>query len=178
MDNIYTERLVIRPFDKGDGPGLYRYLSDPQVVFYEPYEAFTPEEAAAEAERRAENPAFYAVALNDGRLIGNLYLGLEEYNACELGYVFNRDYWGRGYAFEAASAILGYAFNVQKAHRVFAMCNPDNENSWRLLERLGMRREGCLIKNVYFKKDGNGEPVWQDTFIYAVLENEWRDRRI
>lgn len=178
MDNIYTERLVIRKFNKGDGPGLYQYLSDPQVVFYEPYEVFTPEEAAVEAEKRAENPAFYAVALKNGQLIGNLYLGQEAFNACELGYVFNRNYWGHGYAREAAFAILEYAFNILGTHRVFSMCNPDNERSWRLMEGLGMRREGRLIKNVYFKKDSNGEPVWQDTFIYAVLKNEWQDRRL
>ena len=52
------------------------------------------------------------------------------------------------------------------------MCNPVNTTSWRLLERLGMRREGHLIQNIYFKKDENGEPIWSDTFEYAILKNE------
>jgi len=57
------------------------------------------------------------------------------------------------------------------------MCNPLNEPSWRLLERLGMRREGHLIKNIYFKKDECGNPIWADTLEYAVLASEWFEKR-
>jgi RimJ/RimL family protein N-acetyltransferase len=53
------------------------------------------------------------------------------------------------------------------------MCNPVNKPSWKLLERLGFRREGCLIKNVYFTTDAAGNPVWADTYIYAILATEW-----
>lgn len=53
------------------------------------------------------------------------------------------------------------------------MYNPLNESSWKLLERLGMRREGYLVQNIYFKKDNNDQPIWVDTFEYGILATEW-----
>ena len=55
----------------------------------------------------------------------------------------------------------------------FYWCNPLNEHSWKLLEGLNMRREGTLIKNIYFKKDINGKPLWADTYEYGILKSEW-----
>ncbi|OQB23383.1 MAG: hypothetical protein BWY11_01988 [Firmicutes bacterium ADurb.Bin182] len=57
------------------------------------------------------------------------------------------------------------------------MCNPQNTASWKVLERLNMRREGHLLKNVWFKKDEQGNPVWLDTYLYAILRDEWRENR-
>ena len=54
------------------------------------------------------------------------------------------------------------------------MCNPLNKPSWKLLERLGFRREGHLIKNIYFKKDSLGDPIWSDTYEYGILAEEWK----
>ena len=107
-------------------------------------------------------------------LIGNLYLGKRQFDTFELGYVFNRNWQMYGYATESASALLDYAFGTLKAHRVIAECNPLNYRSHKLMERLGMRREAELKKNVYFKKDSFGNPIWQDTLQYAVLNEEWR----
>jgi RimJ/RimL family protein N-acetyltransferase len=90
-----------------------------------------------------------------------------------LGYVFNASYHGKGYATESAKALLDLAFRDSKARRIIAMCNPENESSWRLLERLHMRREGHLIKNIFFKVDESNTPIWQDTYEYAILAQEW-----
>ena len=54
------------------------------------------------------------------------------------------------------------------------MCNPRNEASWKLLERLGFRREGTLIRNIWFFQDEEGKPLWQDTYEYGMLKEEWR----
>ncbi|MTL92046.1 N-acetyltransferase, partial [Turicibacter sanguinis] len=59
------------------------------------------------------------------------------------------------------------------ARRIVAMCSPLNESSWKLLERIGMRYEGTLLQNVYFKKDEEGKPIWLDTYEYAILKSEW-----
>lgn len=64
-------------------------------------------------------------------------------------------------------------FSKLNAHRIIAMCNPKNIASWKLLERLNMRREGYLQKNVFFKYDGERKPIWNDTYEYAVLADEW-----
>lgn len=55
------------------------------------------------------------------------------------------------------------------------MCNPKNKASWNLLERLHFRKES-LLKNRYFKSDEQGNPIWQDTYEYAILFEEWRSQ--
>jgi len=169
-----TARLHIRPFRPDDWPDLYAYLSLEEVVKYEPYGVFTEEACRQEALSRAQNSAFWAVCLKDsGKLIGNVYLAKQEFDTWELGFVFNKGYQGNGYATEAAFALVDDVFKNQHARRVTAQCNPLNRPSWKLLERLGMRREGYLIQNVYFKKDASGAPIWADTFEYGILSSEW-----
>lgn len=170
-----TERLIIRYFDEADGKDLYDYLSKDEVVRYEPYHPYSYEEAVEEARRRKEDRNFYAVALKTGKVIGNLYLAKGDFDTWELGYVFNNDFWGHGYALESTKALISYAFRKLGARRIIAMCNPVNEHSWKLLERLNFRREGVLIKNVFFKTDQSGNPIWQDTYEYGLLKEEWND---
>lgn len=171
-----TTRLIIRPFTPADAADLHAYLSREEVVRYEPYPPFTREQAAEETIRRANDPNFHAVVLREsGRVIGNLYFAPGDFDTWELGYVFHDGYWGKGYATEACRALLNTAFAEGKVRRVVAMCNPENAASWRLLERLGMRREGHLRKNIWFVRDENDQPVWQDTYEYAILREEYRE---
>ena len=170
-----TERLIIRRFIPEDKRDLYEYLSQKETVEFEPYDIFTEDAAEEEAKKRSENPDFWAVCLKESRkLIGNIYLSKRDFDEWELGYVFNRDYCGKGYATEAAGFLLNDVFKNQNAHRVTAMCNPVNERSWKLLERLKFRREGHLKRNIWFKKDNDDKPIWQDTFIYGILASEWK----
>ena len=172
---IKTSRLLIRHFRPDDWQDLYEYLSQAEVVEYEPYEPFTVKFAKLEAINRSKNHDFFAVCLKDSlKLIGNIYLTEREYNSWELGYVFKSKYWRSGYAEEAARALVSQVFRDKSAHRVCAMCNPQNTPSWKLLERLGFRREGHLRQNVFFRKDEFGCPVWQDTYEYGVLASEWK----
>ncbi len=174
LNNIITDRLIIRKFNKTDWEDLYEYLSNEIVVKYEPYNIYSEIEAKKEAIERSESEFFYAVCLKEtGKLIGNLYLAKGDFDTLEIGYVFNLKYWGKGYATESAKALIDIAFSQLGARRIVAMCNPLNEHSWKLLERLGMRREGTLIKNIYFKKDINGHPLWADTYEYGILKSEW-----
>ena len=169
-----TTRLVIRTFTPADADDLYAYLSREQVVRYEPYPPFTREQAAEEALRRAGDPNFHAVVLKEtGRVIGNLYFAPGGFETWELGYVFHDAFWGRGYASEACRALLSEGFSSGKVRRVIALCNPDNAASWKLLERLGMRREGHLRQNIWFFKDEHDQPIWQDTYEYAILREEF-----
>ena len=176
-----TQRLIIRRFDAGDGQDLYEYLSQEAVVRFEPYDVYTLPEAEAEAKRRAGDNDFWAVCLKPGgKVIGNIYLAQQEpqeIRTWELGYVFNAAYWGKGYASEACMAIMEYAFDTLRAHRIVAMCNPKNVASWKLLERLNFRREGHQVKNMYFKTDSQGAPIWSDTYMYAMLSVEYLLRR-
>ena len=174
MENIITERLIIRRFESADWEDIYEYLSDEEVVKFEPYDVMTEEQVKVETEKRVDNESFYAVCLKENlKMIGNIYLDKEDFNTYELGYVFNRKFQGQGYATESAKAVLDYAFKELGARRVIAMCNPKNEASWKLLERLILRREGHLLQNIYFKTDDNNEPIWLDTYEYAILKSEW-----
>ena len=177
FNQIETERLIIRKFKADDFMGLYAYLSDENVVKYEPYEPYTVAQAQREAEFRANSDEFFAVTLKSGRLIGNLYLGKREFRSMELGFVFAAEGQGQGFATESAPSLLNYAFDELGTHRVVAECNPLNMRSWRLMERLGMRREGEFRQNVYFRKDSGGNPLWQDTYQYAILADEWKNRQ-
>ena len=169
-----TLRLLIRRFRPDDWSELYEYLSQEETVKYEPYDVITEPMSKQEALRRSKSESFWAVCLKStGKLIGNIYMSEQAYHTWELGYVFNSKYLGQGYATEAARAMINYMF-AQGAHRITAECNPLNERSWKLLERLGMSREGVLRQNVFFSTDERGEPVWQDTYVYAMLRSEWK----
>lgn len=171
-----TERLIIRAFLPEDWKDLHEYLSQKDTVEYEPYDIFTEEQAKEEAIKRSKNDSFYAVCLQSTeKLIGNIYLEKQGFDTWELGYVFNNEYLGSGYATEAAKALVDNVFKNNNAHRVVAMCNPLNVSSWKLMERLNMRREAHHIKNVWFSKDGDGNPIWQDTYKYAILKEEWQE---
>jgi RimJ/RimL family protein N-acetyltransferase len=174
---IRTERLILRRFVPEDWKDLFSYLSDPQVVYYEPYDVFSEQACVEEAARRSKDESFWAVCLKEkGRLIGNIYLDKQDFDTWELGFVFHSEYQGRGYAAESAGALIDDAVDNRRLRRLIAMCNPENRKSWRLLERLGMRREGHLIQNVFFRRDGSGMPVWQDTYLYGQLAGERKKR--
>lgn len=166
-----TERLFLRRYRKEDAQDLYEYLSDPEVVRYEPYPPLTFEEACENLEWRMGTEEMIAVELKDShKMIGNVYLGKRDFEALELGYVFHRSYWGHGYAAESCRALIQQAFS-KGVHRIYAECDPQNENSWKLLEALGFQREAHFRKNVYFWKDETGKAIWKDTYVYAKLQD-------
>ena len=171
---LKTERLALRPFEETDAEGLHAYLGDEEVVRYEPYGAMTMEECRLEAARRASDEAFWAVCLADGTLIGNLYLsGADEFGTREIGYVFARTCWHKGYATEAARRLMAYAFERLATRRIIALCDTRNAASFALMERLGMCREGEFKKNVGFKTDAHGNTIWTDSYQYAILKEEF-----
>lgn len=164
-----TERLILRRYKEEDLQDLFEYLSDQEVVKYEPYKPLTLNEAKENLVWRIGTDEMIAVELKSShKMIGNVYLGKREFEALEFGYVFNREYWGQGYAAESCEALIQQAFS-KGIHRIYAECDPCNTSSWKLLERLGFQREAHLRKNVYFWKDENEKPIWKDTYVYAKL---------
>ncbi|HEY3339453.1 MAG TPA: GNAT family protein [Propionicimonas sp.] len=176
MEGFTTDRLAVRRFRTTDGPALHAYLSRPEAVRFEPYPVQSAQDCERLAGERAGDPAFWAVCLADtGDLVGNLYLSRQQPDAWrtyELGYVFNPDHWGRRFATESAAALVSACF-AGGAHRIVARCDPRNLASWRLLERLGFRREGHFIRSASFTTDAAGAPVWHDGYLYACLAEEW-----
>lgn len=164
-----TERLILRKFEEKDLEDLFEYLSNPNVVKHEPYIAMNLAETKDNLNYRITSNEFIAVELkNIHKVIGNIYLGQRDFNSMELGYVFNDQYQKQGYATEACRAIISDTFS-HNTHRIYAECDPQNPDSWHLLERLGFIREAYLKENVYFWTNEAGQPIWKDTYIYSLL---------
>ena len=169
MDFAETKRLILRRFRESDLQDLHEYLSDPEVVAFEPYKAMNMNEVRENLAWRISTEEMIAVELKaTGKLIGNVYLGKRDFDSLEIGFVFNSKYQHQGYARESCEKLIDFAFSAG-IHRIYAECDPENGNSWRLLERLGFSREAHLRQNVYFWKDTDGNPIWKDTYVYARL---------
>lgn len=170
--NIVTERLQIRNFVFEDWEEVHTYTSDPIVMKYIPEGVFSKKDAQDFVQKNIGDEArmFAVVLTEENKLIGHMaffkYFGSHTY---EIGWVFNKDYYNRGYASEAARALLKFGFEELKLHRIIATCQPENPPSYRVMEKIGMRREG------YFQKcipHGDG---WWDEYYYAILEEEWEN---
>lgn len=173
---ITTTRLIIRPFKVEDADDLFEMLSNQEVYRFEPGSPISREHAKQRALDCSQDPAFWAVVLHSNRkMIGRLYFNQTEPKhllTWELGYIFNPAYHNQGYASESALALVQYAFTHWGVHRVVAYCNPQNIPSWRVMEKIGMRREGYLKQNIYFRRDEDGSPAWQDSFAYGMLKED------
>ena len=144
---IKTNRLILRRFKESDYDDLFEFLSQLESDEFEGYPGITYENGREHLRYRLESEDFFAVELlASGKVIGNIYCGNRDYHAKEVGYIINRDYQRRGYAGEALKAVVSAAFQAG-VHRVYAECDPRNTCSWRLLEKLGFRREACFRQN-------------------------------
>jgi RimJ/RimL family protein N-acetyltransferase len=176
---LTTEGLIIRPFLPGDYRDLYEYLSLPETYRFEPGKPITLKEAKDECRRRAKGNMFWAAVLKDGpqKLIGHVSFYQMEpklFLTWEIGYIFNPAFQNKGYASEAAQAVIKYAFKELGAHRVVGHCNPENTPSWKVLEKCGMKREGLQRKNFLIRNDEKGNPVWLDSYEYAILDEDYK----
>ena len=175
---LSTERLIVRPFLEDDYKDLYEYLSLKETFQYEPGVPISLAEAREIASERARGTDFWAVTLKDDskKLIGHVsFIQIEPsfFLTWEIGYIFNPSFQNKGYAIEASRALIDYAFTTLGAHRIVGHCTPENIPSWRVLEKCGLKREGLLRQNVFFRKDNNGQPIWLDSYEYAVLAEDF-----
>lgn len=168
---LETPRLRLRPFRPEDWPAVHAYAADADLMTYMGGGALDEAGARAFATANAGDGA-EAVAVTvkpDDRPIGHLlfhpWFAPRTY---EIGWVLDRPYHGRGYATEAAAALLRYGFATLSLHRVIATCQPENPASARVMEKLGMRREGWF-RQCIARDDG----TWWDEWFYALLAEEW-----
>jgi RimJ/RimL family protein N-acetyltransferase len=181
MISIDTERLTLRDYEVADWPAVHRYAADPLVVrhmWWGPNsEADTRRfilGAIANGNRRPRTDFEFAVTLRAaGTLIGGCSLNARnrpEYATAEIGYCFAAEVWGRGYGSEAVAALCQFGFREARLHRIFALIDPQNVASNRLVERVDFRREGHLRNDTLIR----GE--WRDSLVYALLAEEWERR--
>jgi len=177
--SIETERLLLREFLPRDLDRIHAYASDPEVVkfmIWGPNASLeeTADNLASRWSRANENPRLdydLAIELKDeGMLVGagGFRIRSERSRSAELGYVLLRSRWGNGYMPEAMQAMLRFGFDDLALHRIWATTDVRNERSRRVIEKLGMRREALL------KQDELRQGQWTDSYLYALLEEEWR----
>jgi [ribosomal protein S5]-alanine N-acetyltransferase len=174
---LETERLILRDFVKEDWQRVLEYQSDPLYLRYYEWAERTPE-AAREfvgwfLDHQKQKPRIkfqLAIVLkSNNQLIGNCGIRMDKANAlqADIGYELDPKYWNHGYATEAAHAIVDFGFSSFGLHRVWSWCVADNVGSAHVLEKLGMRLEGRLRENEFYKGR------WWDTLMYAILIHEW-----
>ena len=174
---VPTQRLSIRPAAAADAAAMYAYRGQQAVAHW----LTTWPQNLQEWERHLAGRMEHQLVVElDGELIGDLQLDVRDPwsqhevrgqaagTMAEIGYVFAPEYAGRGYATEAGHALLRIAFDGVGVRRVIAQCSAGNEPSWRLMERLGMRREELSVKSELHR---SGE--WVDAMTYALLRDEW-----
>jgi [ribosomal protein S5]-alanine N-acetyltransferase len=170
---IDTGRLTVRSFQEADAADLHEYLSLPATYVFEPGGPVTMEEAQRLARERSAGIDFLAVVLKaESKMIGHLYfhrIDPQEFMTWELGFIFNPGYQRKGYCTEASRALVEYACAARQVHKVVAFCNPLNLASWKVLEKIGMKREGCFEKKAFFKRDAAGNPIWHDCWAFGLL---------
>lgn len=174
MNVVETDRLVLRNFRQGDASDLFAYLRQPRSSCFASLRLADLDAARAEVEARSSSDEHIAVCLRSSdTLIGDLFCVHEPPDTYSVGWNFNADFGGAGYAFEAAQALFEYLFKVKLARRLYAYVEEDNIASQRLCERLGMRKEGLFREFVSFVTDDEGAPRFENTMQYAILRKEW-----
>jgi len=167
---LETGRLVLRRAQREDAPAIFEYASDPEVTRLMDWRTHTEVseaagfiEASEKAWTRGTEFTWLITIKPDGPPVGAISCRPDGCRA-EIGYVLNRRYWAMGYATEAARRVMECLFTDGAVWRVCATCDVDNLASARVLEKIGMMREGKLRRFVIRPNIGS-QP--RDSFIYA-----------
>ena len=176
---LLTERLLLRSFTLEDAVDLQRLVGEFDVAstltnMPHPYEDGMAEEWIRSCSERFEKDEalnFAITLITDKDLIGGIALRLDPKNENgELGYWIGKPYWNCGYATEAVKAVVAYSFEVLKLNRLHAKCFKRNVASERVLEKIGMRYEGCARQQI--KKWGD----FEDLMGYGMLKSEFAEK--
>jgi RimJ/RimL family protein N-acetyltransferase len=178
---VRTARLSIRPAELADASTTFAFRTLPEVA---QWLTGHPTDPAAWEAGYGERLADSLMVERDGDVIGDLMLRVEDPwsqaevreqaagTMAEIGYTFHPAYAGQGYATEATRELLRIGFEGLGVRRIIAQCFAANEASWRLMERLGMRREQHTKQDSLHR---SGE--WMDGMMYAILAEEWVSSR-
>ena len=179
MKTIETERLILRKFTPEDLPAAHGYTSCAENITYMVWGPNTETDtqnfinmAIRHAEETPCKDYQYAAILKDtGALVGACNLVKLDETTAEIGWILHRDYWGQGLAFEMGKRLLTLGFDELNLHRIIAVCDAENEASYRLMEKLGMRREALFFDVRPPHK--NSPRAYSDELQYAILKSDW-----
>jgi RimJ/RimL family protein N-acetyltransferase len=177
--DLRTERLEVRSVRDEDVDRILEYRNLPEVTRWLIRTVVDPAAFRAAWRRAAEDPHDHSAAVVlDGVVIGTVSLevvdgmgqpGMPPRTEALLGYIFDPAYGGHGYATEAVTAMVAYAFDRLSVRRITAGCFADNLASVRILEKVGMRREQHGVGDSWHAELG-----WVDGYTYGLLADTWR----
>ncbi len=175
-----TPRLRVREFEAADRDFLLRFPAKPGQLKYMLFSLATEAEVdefldivlKSRADENRSEWHLLVELLSEGSEplpIGSVDLMSGDPDApdAELGYFFLSEHWGRGYAVEASRVLLDFAFNTLGLHRVWGKCHSANGASARVMEKLGMTREGTIREHVWMRDH------WRTSYLYGILDREW-----
>ena len=175
---ITTERLLVRKFVAADWPAVLAYQRDPRYLRLYPWTGRTEGDVRdfvqvfvdQQGDRPRRRFQLATTLENGGPVICSCGIRRKPQidREADIGYELAPEHWGRGYATEAALAMADFGFRELGLHRISSWCIADNAASARVLEKVGLRLEGRLHENEYFKGR------WWDTMLYGLLESEGR----
>ncbi len=182
MRSLETGRLILRKFTPDDLDAVQSYAAITENAIYMEWGPNTQEQTQVFIDRAIsqaeEDPCVnyqYAAVLKDtGRLIGGCDLNLSRDKA-EIGWILHRDFWKQGYGPEMGEAMLKLGFDELHLHRIIARCDAENYGSYRVMEKIGMRREGLFIEGRPANK--LSDQKYGDELVYAILKEEWDTRK-
>lgn len=179
MRTLETERLSLRAFTEKDFAAVHRFASNFENTIYVILMGPNTEEQTQAfinmaIQKSKENPLtdyHYAVVQKETQqVIGACQISV---SGCEasLGWILHRDHWKQGYGTELGLELLRFGFEELNLHRITAECDAENQGSCRLMEKIGMRREGCFIQSRQANK--LSDQKYGDALTYAILAEEW-----
>ncbi|WP_135557058.1 GNAT family N-acetyltransferase [Paenibacillus cymbidii] len=181
---LETERLALRLFELADAPEVQRLAGAAEVArttlsIPHPYPDGAAEAWIERTRQVYASGSIHAFAVEakvpplsreTGELAGCVSLRVNgAHRHAELAYWIGRPFWGRGYATEAARAVVRYGFGELKLNRIFAAAMTSNPASSRVMAKLGMKHEGTFSQHIW--KDGS----FADLVYYGVVQGEWED---
>ncbi|MED3712331.1 GNAT family N-acetyltransferase [Peribacillus frigoritolerans] len=171
---ITSKRLVLRLFQKSDAVAVTKLCNNYNIyknTLYLPY-PYSIDDALSWIEHHLDNfnaNKSYEFAITDkesGELYGAIALSNnQKFNNGEIAYWIGEKFWGNGYATEAAQAILHFAFEEKQYHKVFARYFNSNPASGRVMQKLGLKKEGILIDHV------RKENLFEDLVYYGIINS-------
>ena len=166
---IETPRMIIRDFTRSDAADLHDIFGDDEAMENcEPAYDFEKTEKFLTSFCIGRKGAVAAVHKESGKMMGYILFKRQDEGVYEMGWIYNRNYWRQGYAYESCKAVIDYAFTELKAHKILAEAI-DAVKSVGLMQKLVMQREGSQRSQT---TDNHGN--WADLYFYGLLEDDWR----
>ena len=180
MDYLESERIFLQEIEEKDWRDVHKYASQTIVCQYQPWGPNTEEESKSfvmqiieDAKLKPRSRFVFAVFdKENNEMIGSGEFNLRDLSnkVGEIAYIINPDFWGKGIATEVANVLIEFGFKILHLHRIYATCDPRNIGSIKVLEKIGMTKEGRMREDLLIK-DG-----WRDSLLYSILEQEFSTR--